>query len=79
VVVVISSFLLIGFLIVLGMKKQPRSFYATILVTTLVAGNAFTLGALSGPSERYQSRVIWLVPFLAGCFVFERLLYPKQA
>jgi hypothetical protein len=78
VVVVVSSLLLIGFLNVLGVKKQPRSFYATIVVTTLVAGNAFTLGALSGPSERYQSRVIWLVPLLAGCFVFERLFYPKH-
>jgi hypothetical protein len=76
VVVVASSFLLLGFLIVLAAKKQPR-FYAAIMVTTMVAGNAFTLGALSGPSERYQGRVIWLVPLLAGCFVFERVLYPK--
>jgi hypothetical protein len=76
-VVIASSLLLIGFLVARGVKKQTRSFYATIFVTTLVAGNAFTLGALSGPQERYQSRVIWLVPLLAGCFVLEGLPYSK--
>jgi hypothetical protein len=53
--------ILIGFLIALGAKQRPRSFYAAITITTMVLGNAFTLGALSGPSERYQGRVIWLV------------------
>lgn len=33
-------------------------------------GNA-GLGALSEPGGRYQSRVIWLVPLLAGCFVLK--------
>jgi hypothetical protein len=75
-VVIASSLLLIGFLVARGVKKQSRSFYATIFVTTLVAGNAFTLGVLSGPTERYQSRVIWLVPLLAGCIVLKRLPYP---
>jgi hypothetical protein len=75
VVVAASSLLLIGFLIFPGAKKQPRSFYATIMMITMVIGNAFTLGALSGPSERYQGRVIWLVPLLAGCFVLDRVIY----
>jgi hypothetical protein len=73
-----SLLLSIGYLIVLGAKQRPRSFYATIMITTMVLGNAFTLGALSGPSERYQGRVIWLVPLLAGCFVLERVIYPKH-
>lgn len=74
VVVVASSLLLISFLVFPPAKKQPRSFYATIMTITMVVGNAFTLGALSGPSERYQSRVIWLVPLLAGCFALDRML-----
>lgn len=73
VVVAGSSLLLIGFLIFTGAKKQRRSFYATIITITMVVGNAFTLGALSGPAERYQDRVIWLVPLFAGCFVLNRV------
>ncbi len=75
VVVAASSLLLIGFLIFAWAKKQPRSFYATIMTTAMVVGNAFTLGALSEPSDRYQARVIWLVPLLAGCFVLNRVIY----
>jgi hypothetical protein len=79
VVVVASSLLLIGFLIFAWAKKQPRSFYATIMTTAMVVGNAFTLGALSEPSDRYQARVIWLVPLLAGCFVLNRVIYLKHS
>jgi hypothetical protein len=78
VVVAASSLLLIGFLIFAWAKKQPRSFYATIMTTAMVVGNAFTLGALSEPSDRYQGRVIWLVPLLAGCFVLNRAIYLKH-
>jgi hypothetical protein len=75
-VIIASSLFLIGSLVARGVKKQPRSFYAIIFVTTLVAGNAFTLGILSGPTQRYQSRVIWLVPLLAACIVLKRLPHP---
>ena len=78
VVVAASSLLLIGFLIISLTKKQPRSFYATIMMTTMVVGNAFTLGALFGPFDRFQGRVIWLVPLLAGCFVLKRVIYLKH-
>jgi hypothetical protein len=78
VVVVVSSFLLIGFLIFPRAKNQPWSFYATIMMTTMVVGNAFTLGALSGPFARYQGRVIWLVPLFAGCFVLNRVVNLKH-
>ena len=75
-VLVASSLVVIGFLVVGGLRKQPRAFFAGIVVIVLVAGNAFTLGVLSPVvSDRYQSRVIWLVPLLAGCLVLERLPY----
>jgi hypothetical protein len=74
-VLVASSLILIGFLVVGWLRKQPRAFFAAIFVIVLVVGNAFTLGVLSGVGDRYQSRVIWLVPLLAGCFVLERLPY----
>ena len=78
VVVAASSLLLIGCLIFSGAKKQSRSFYATIMMTTMVVGNAFALGALSGPIERYQGRVIWLVPLLAGSFVLNRVNWHQK-
>jgi hypothetical protein len=71
VVLVSFAILIIGFLR-RGFRKQTRASYAAIFVIILVAGNAFTLGALSGPYDRYQSRVIWLVPLLASCFVLGR-------
>ena len=78
VVVAASSLLLIGFLVFPRAKKSSRSFYATIMMTTMVVGNAFTLGALAGPFARYQGRVTWLVPLLAGCFVLNRVIYLKH-
>ena len=54
--VIVASFLIvIGFLTVGGLQKQRREFFACMFVIVLVVGNAFTLGALSGPDDRYQS------------------------
>jgi hypothetical protein len=71
-VLVASALVLIGFL---GreLRKQRRAFFASLSVIVLVAGNAFTLGALAVPTDRYQSRVIWLVPLLAACVLLEHL------
>jgi hypothetical protein len=66
---------LVGFITIVPTKRGYRPFYAAIFVIFLVMGNAFTLGVLSGPYSRYQARVIWLVPFLAACF----LLAPRRA
>jgi hypothetical protein len=42
--------------------------FVLICVGGIVA-NAFICGILSGPWERYQLRVIWLLPLLAGAMV----------
>src|SRR5262245_47224442 len=42
--------------------------FCGVILLGLVA-NAFICGALSGPHERYQARLTWLVP-LAGLIVF---------
>jgi hypothetical protein len=72
-VLVVSSLVLIGFFVVEGRQKRPRVFFACIFVIVLVVGNAFTLGPFSGPIDRYQSRVSWLVPLFAACIVLEFL------
>jgi hypothetical protein len=43
---------------------------AVILFTVL--GNAFLNGVLSGVFPRYQGRVAWMVPFLAGILLYAR-------
>ena len=53
------------------------------LVLATLGANAFICGALSGPSDRYQGRVIWLLPFLL-CLVSisaieSRRFSPRQA
>jgi hypothetical protein len=81
VTVLFASFLvlIIGFLVVGGLKQPRRAFFASVLVIVLVAGNAFTLGGLSEPQDRYQSLVIWLVPLLATCIVARRVDYHSTA
>jgi hypothetical protein len=43
-----------------------------VIFFTVIA-NAFVTGVLSEVDGRYQSRVIWLLPLLAGAFVLEWL------
>ena len=45
---------------------------AAVIFFTIIA-NAFVTGVLSEVDDRYQSRVIWLLPLLAGAFVLEWL------
>jgi len=73
-----SSLVLVGFVVLGGRRKQPRAFFIAVFVIVFVFGNAVTLGVLSGPNDRYQSRVIWLVPLLAASIVLERLPYRAQ-
>lgn len=41
-------------------------FWGMVAVTALsLLGNAFVCGVLSGPHDRYQARMIWLLPMLA--------------
>jgi hypothetical protein len=41
-----------------------------VIVSTVVA-NAFVTGILSMVENRFQSRVIWLLPLLAGILVLD--------
>ena len=43
-----------------------------IVVIFGILVNAFVCGAMSDPYDRYQSRVVWLVPFVAG------LIFPRN-
>ena len=49
-------------------RDRPIATFAALILVALVA-NAFSTGALSGPHDRYQARIAWLVllpPLIAG-------------
>ena len=71
---VLISLLLIGTLMpFIWRHRKPRLVSLTAVTVFMVITNALVTGALSGVEDRYQSRVIWLVPLLAGLFVLEWL------
>jgi hypothetical protein len=50
-------------------SRTDRSLRAfTLIVLFAILLNAFVCGAMSDPFARYQTRVIWLIPLLAGLF-----------
>ncbi len=62
----VAGIMLVGLAIMLFQALvQRRKKSAVLLGYVLVAllGNAFICGALSNPHARYQSRIIWIVPF----------------
>ncbi|NEX93787.1 hypothetical protein [Caulobacter sp. 17J65-9] len=64
----------IGFLAVWAVRArtgapagdEARLLYAAALIVGFVVLNAALCGALSAPAPRYQARVVWLVPLIAG-------------
>jgi len=46
---------------VLARRRQPRLAAFALLVLGGVLANAFATGALSGPHDRYQARIAWLL------------------
>jgi hypothetical protein len=71
---VMTSLVLIGTLApFIWRHGKPRVAGLTAVIVFMVIANAFVTGALSTVEGRYQSRVIWLLPLLAGLFVLEWL------
>ncbi len=69
---VVGSLGMIVLFVPVLLRRQPARLLglSVIILTTLVA-NAFLTGALSNVEERYQSRVVWLLPLLAGLLFFQ--------
>jgi hypothetical protein len=71
--VVVASAMFIGWIALRGKLDQGRR--ETDILLVLLAGlaiNAVIFGGLSAPVDRYQGRIIWLVPMLAGLFWLAR-------
>lgn len=78
-----AALLAIGILGWLVLRRSPRPPpYAMALIALVLAGvlgNAAIAGALSGPTDRYQTRIIWLLPFISMALLAALRLAPRRA
>ena len=71
---IITSLVVIGaFTPCLWSRRPPRLLGLSAVIVSMVIANGLVTGVLSAVEDRYQSRVIWLLPLLAGVFVLEWL------
>jgi hypothetical protein len=71
---VIASLLLMGVFAPLVLRRRPvRLMGLSAVVIFVIIANAFLTGVLANVEDRYQSRVVWLLPLLAILFVFRWL------
>lgn len=71
---IVFSLVIIAGLTPLLWRRHSRGLPGLALVVfSMVVLNAFLTGVLSIVDERYQCRVIWLIPLLAGVFVLDWL------
>jgi hypothetical protein len=52
-------------------KRTPQLLGLGVIILSMLLANAFLTGAFSGVEERYQSRVVWLLPLLAGLLLID--------
>jgi hypothetical protein len=77
--VVASLALIVIFGILLWRRWTPRLAGLALVIIPAVLANAFVTGVLSTVEDRYQSRVVWLVPFLAVILIFTWLATLRAA
>jgi hypothetical protein len=61
------------FLIRAAQRKDSGMIGLVSVVLATVLVNAAVCGILSGPTDRYQSRVIWLLPLLGALALWRKL------
>ncbi|MGA3160503.1 MAG: hypothetical protein ABSC77_04735 [Terracidiphilus sp.] len=72
--VIVCSIVVIVLLIpLIWRRRSPRLAGLSFVIVVVVIANAFVAGVLSGAVHRYQCRVIWLIPLLAGIVLLQLL------
>jgi hypothetical protein len=66
---VIASLALIGVFAPLVLRRRARLIGLSAVVIFVIIANAFVTGVFSTVDDRYQARVVWLLPMLATLFV----------
>ncbi len=59
-----GAVLLTLLLLLRGRRLSPAGLALGLLVLAAILGNAMITGGLSGPAERYQARILWLLAFV---------------
>jgi hypothetical protein len=77
--VVLSLALILAFGILLWRRWTFRLAGLSLMIISAVLANALVTGVLSTVEDRYQSRVVWLIPFLAVTFIFVWIAGPRAA
>ena len=77
--VVLSLALILVFGILLWRRWTFRLAGLSLVIISAVLANALVTGVLSTVEDRYQSRVVWLIPFLAVTFIFMWIAGPRAA
>lgn len=76
---VIASLVLIGVFATLVLRRRPERFIGlSAVVTFVIIANAFVTGVFSNVEDRYQARVVWLLPLLSILFVLQWLEYRRS-
>lgn len=76
---VLASLVLIGALAPIVLPQRPaRLLGLSAVVIFVIIANAFVTGIFANVEDRYQSRVIWLLPLLAILFAAEWLKYRRS-
>jgi hypothetical protein len=76
---VIASLAVIGvFTPRMWRRQSPRLIGLAVVIVSAVIANAFATGTLSMVENRFQSRVIWLLPLLASVLAMDWLIAHKE-
>ena len=71
---IIASLVVIGvFAPLLWFRRPTRLIGLSVVIVSMVVANALFTGPLSMVEDRFESRVIWLLPFLSGLLLLECL------
>jgi hypothetical protein len=69
--VLASIVIIVAFLPRVWRNRSPRSIGLGVVIVSTVVANALVTGTLSMVEDRLQSRVVWLIPFLAILLVLD--------
>jgi hypothetical protein len=72
-VVFASLVVMSAFTVLLWRRRPIRLVWLGAVIISMVLANAFVTGAMSTVEDRYESRVIWLLPLMAGLLAMEWL------
>ena len=75
--VMVSLAVIAAFVPLLWRRHSPKIAGLSVVIVSMVVGNALVTGVLSMVEGRFECRVIWLIPFLAGMCILDWRTVPS--